>query len=249
MATCVPRSAEASDSGLGAAVGSPDVRHAGGIIVRDLRSALRSSLSRARRSVLRVLNDVRSRKSRGARTFEIAYVIPVSADVRHFMSRLQSDILKTHGTHPRFHAVPHITLKLGFDVPAIEPFEQYLDTLAADTEPFDIDLENIGFFDEGIVFLDVKWNPQFDRLRQRILSDLSTRHDIKPYRLEGDLYRPHATIAYDLSAAALADARVKLAGLAVRFRFAVETLALLCHTDGQWMTYKRAALARRQATP
>jgi 2'-5' RNA ligase len=186
------------------------------------------------------------------RSFEIAYVILVSDEVHNYMSKLQLDIFKRYGANPGIKASPHITLKLGFNVSNIEPFEQYFDQLVDEIEPFEICLRNIGFFDEGIIFMDVEHNPQLETLRRRILNDLSEQHGIKPYPLEGDRYHFHATLAYGMSKHDFARARIKLKDLKVEFRFVLETLGLFCQTGDdlyEWITYKRSVLSRSIARP
>jgi 2'-5' RNA ligase len=175
----------------------------------------------------------------GLRSFEIAYVILLSDEAHNYMSKLQIDILRRYGVNPGLKATPHITLKLGFQASEIEPFERYFDELVSGIEPFEICVKDMGFFDEGIIFIDVEHNPQLERLRRRILGDLSEQHGIQPYPLEGDRYHFHATLAYGLSKHDFARARRELQDLKVEFRFLLDTLALFCHTGEEWIAYKR----------
>lgn len=210
--------------------------------------ALRSLLGAISRFVPSALK--RLVRAELVRTFEIAYVIFVSDEIHNYMTKLQYDILRRYGPNPGIRSTPHITLKLGFQVSNIEPFERYFDELVRETEPFEITVRNIGFFDEGIVFMDVEHTPPLDRLRRRILSDLAARFDIQPYPLEGDGYRFHATVAYGMAPQDFAAARASLGDLRVDFRFALKTLGMLCQTGDdsyEWMTYKRAVLARSSA--
>lgn len=214
-------------------------------------------LSKTFRSLLGGIHSfvLKALKVRGAdapRTFEIAYVILVSDEVHNYMSKLQLDILRQYGENPGIKASPHITLKLGFHVSRIEPFERYFDKLVDEIEPFEICIKDIGFFDEGIIFMDVEHNPQLERLRRRILDDLTLQHGIRPYPLEGDAYRFHATLAYGMSKRDFAEARLKLQDLKVQFRFVLNTLGILCCTEDdsyEWFTYKRSALSQSGAKP
>lgn len=199
--------------------------------------------------MLRTRRYLRSDRADKVRTFEIAYVILVSDEVHNYMSRLQIDILKEYGMNPGLKASPHITLKLGFQVSGIEPFERYFDKLVSEIETFEICIVGIGFFDEGIIFMDVEHSPQLERLRRRILKDLSEQHGVEPYPLEGDRYRFHATLAYGLSNRDFARARRALKDVKIEFRFALDTLALFCHTGDEWITYKRAMLSRSLVKP
>lgn len=215
-----------------------------------LSEAFRSLLGGIHRLFLRALKYLRL-ASRD-RSFEIAYVILVSDEVHNYMSKLQLDILKQYGANPGIKASPHITLKLGFNVSNIEPFEEYFDELIDEIDPFEICIRNIGFFEEGIIFMDVEHTQQLDRLRRRILHDLSVRHGIKPYPLEGDGYHFHATLAYGMPKHDFTHAKTKLENLKVEFRFVLETLGLLCNTGDdsyEWITYKRSVVSRANAKP
>ena len=205
-----------------------------------------TALSLIRRGILRARDYLRGRRKGQFRTFEIAYVILVSDEVHNYMSRLQIDILNQYGVNPGLKASPHITLKLGFEASRLEPFERYFDKLANETEPFEICIKDIGFFDEGVIFMDVEHNPRLEKLRRRILDDLSEQHGVEPYPLEGDRYHFHATLAYGLSKHDFTAARQKLKDMKVEFRFVLNTLALFCHAGDGWITYKRAAVSQNR---
>jgi len=209
--------------------------------------ASKSPLGGIYRFILRALKYLRL-ADRG-RTFEIAYVILVSDEVHNYMSKLQIDILKEYGMNPGLKASPHITLKLGFEVSELEPFERYFDKLVGEIEPFEICMKDIGFFDEGIIFMDVERNPQLEKLRRRILKDVSEQCGVEPYPLEGDRYHFHATLAYGLSKHDFARARQTLKDMKVEFRFALDTLALFCHTGNEWVVYKRATVSQSLTRP
>ncbi len=181
------------------------------------------------------------------RTLEVAYVILPSDEAHNYMSKLEIEILKQYGPHEGLKATPHITLKLGFRVPDIQPFEQYFDQLVADIEPFEVCIKNIGFFDEvGIVFMDVVPTTELESLRQRILRELSDQYGIKPYPLEGDQYRFHATLAY-LQKEDFSKARRELEKIKIEFKFVLDTIGLICHAGDEWVTYKRARLMQPAA--
>ena len=192
---------------------------------------------------------LRGAKANKAKAFEIAYVILVSDEVHNTMSRLQIDILKEYGVNPALKAAPHITLKLGFEAPELSPFERYFDELAREIEPFEIRMKGIGFFDEGILFMDVERSPRLEELRRRILNDLFEQHGIRPYPLEGERYHFHATFAYGLSKPDFARARERFRELQVEFRFVLDTVALFCHTGEEWIAYKRVKVSQNPARP
>jgi len=208
-----------------------------------------TTLSLFHRGILGVRRYLRARRADEFRSFEIAYVILVSDEAHNYMSKLQIDILKKYGMNPGLKATPHITLKLGFEASGLEPFERYFDKLVSEVEPFEICIKNIGFFDEGIIFMDVEHNPRLEKLRRRILKDLSEQHGVEPYPLEGDRYHFHATLAYGLSNRDFARARQTLKDIKVEFRFTLDALALFCHTGDEWIAYKRATVSQSPTRP
>jgi 2'-5' RNA ligase len=196
-----------------------------------MRSLLRKTLSR-----------LRGRGGRPPERPRVAYVIPVSDEVHNLVRRVEVGIASRRGEDPGIGVSPHITLKQGFDVAALEPHERYFDALAADIAPFDIEVTGVGVFEGGIVFLDVAPDPRLEALRQRILRDLAERFGVVPYALEDHRYHFHATMAAGLTAREVAEVQRALQGERTDFRFRCETLALLYHTGAQWITYKRSAL-------
>ncbi len=216
---------------------------------QDAGSHHGSLISRIYRYILRGGEGGGVQRSRHGRTFELAYVILVSDEVHNYMSKLEIDLMKQYGAHEGLKAAPHITLKLGFHVADIEPFERYFDELISKIEPFEICVKNFGFFDEaGIIYMDVVHTPELDSLRWRIVNDLSIQHGIKPNALEGDQYHFHATLAY-LSKNDFLRARREFEHVKIERRFVVNTLGLICHTGDGWITYKRGRLPQVPAGP
>lgn len=196
-----------------------------------------------RRVVRGLLHRSGLRRAPRPETFEVAFAAIVGDDVHNEAAKLKLDILNRYGRNPGIEATPHVTLKLGFPVPidAIGAFEEYFDRLLEDVAPFPVRVKGVGFFDEGIVFLDVEPSPPLDRLRRRIVADLSARHGIPPHRLEGDAYHFHVTAGY-VEPRDLPDARRAFQGKVGESTFTLETLAMLCHTGSEWVTYKRGRL-------
>lgn len=184
--------------------------------------------------------------------FMLAYAILVSEEVHNYMRRLQVEILQKYGANREIQISPHITLKQGFAARDLDPLERYFDRLAAEIEPFEITVRNIGFFDDGVIFMDVAQNGPLDSLRRRVVQDLLSEFGVKPNELEDDRYHFHATLAHGLSLDSFEQVRRELEGVRVEFRFVCDTLALLYRTGGAWITYKRSAIGAtkpRQARP
>lgn len=200
-------------------------------------------MRRLGRGLLEVLGRRSPRSDAGA--LSLAYVIPVGEEAHNQMRRLQLQMLREYGANPGIEVSPHITLKQGFPARALEPFEAYFDRLAAEVEPFEITLKDYGFFDDGVIFLDVVPTQRLDALRRRVVRDLSTEFGVQPNALEDDRYHFHATLQQGLPRASVDRARRVLQGASVELRFSCDTLALLCNTGTGWMTYKRTTLATR----
>jgi 2'-5' RNA ligase len=173
---------------------------------------------------------------------ELAFVVMVGDDAHNFMTELQVEILKRQGVNEGLIAPPHITLKLGFKTPELPMFARYLDEVARTTKPFQITMRGIGAFPDGVIYLDVEPTEELDRLRRKIVRELSERFQIEPRPLEGDQFRLHATLAYGLPEKGFDEELARLSQLTPSFRFQAQTLALFCHTGKHWITYRRAAL-------
>ena len=87
--------------------------------------------------------------------FMLGYVILVSEELSNYMRKLQMEILNKYGSNLSLGETPHITLKQAFHVPVLDPFERYFDKLVNEAESFEIVVQGVGFFDEGIIFMDV----------------------------------------------------------------------------------------------
>jgi 2'-5' RNA ligase len=173
----------------------------------------------------------------------VGYVILLSNDVHNYMRRLQVVNINLYGTISGLVEAPHITIKQGFEVEALEPFEQYFDKLASEIRPFEIIVRGIGFFDQGIIFLDIEQDSRLKSLRTRVLRDLSNQFNVGPNALEDDRYHFHATLAHGLSKEDFANARQVLKDTKFEFRFVFDTLGMFYYTGEAWIVYKRLGVA------
>lgn len=173
---------------------------------------------------------------------QLAFVIPLNDAGSNLATGLQLEILREYGRNPGLDAPPHITLKMGFGATDIAPFEKLLDQLASDVTPFEISIKNLDSFDEGILFLDVEFNPALESLRQRILADLSELHGISAESVEGPDFRFHVTLAHGFSEKEFARLLDSHASREILFKFTASHIDLFCHTGDHWVTYKRANL-------
>lgn len=197
----------------------------------------------------KVKRFVRPLSDQSGMRYEIAIVLLLSDAAQNYARRIQLDLLKKYHIKHGISARPHVTLKLGFRTFDIDLIEEYFDQLIHKLNPVEISINKFGFFEEGIVFLDVEQSAPLENMRQRIISDLKSKFSILPHPIEGDAYRFHATVAHGLSKRDFDQAREMLQNERVDFKFTATTCALFFCIDGQWITYKQATLLERNAPP
>jgi 2'-5' RNA ligase len=189
---------------------------------------------------------LRHRGKRKASPIQIAFVILVSDEIHNFMRGLEVELFHKYGVDRTLRDNPHISLKQGFEVDALEPFEAYFDKLAKEIRPFEIVIDGIGFFDQGIIYLDVKKDPRLETLRRRILRDLAGQFGVRPNPLEDERYHFHATLASGFPTKDFPKARQACETIRAEYRFVFDTLGLLYHIGGQWIIYKRSNVNRAE---
>lgn len=170
----------------------------------------------------------------------IAIVVPLTGVSANWLQRTKFDWLARYGISPGLEAAPHITLKMGCKVSELEPIASYMAQLAAQTEAPLITLQDIGRFDEGILFLEVAASDKLDGLRRRIVADLRDQFGIIPEDLEGDAFHFHATIGFGLPAAAFDAEYQRLRAEKTSFSEMAAAMELWVHVGSNWATYHRA---------
>jgi 2'-5' RNA ligase len=174
-----------------------------------------------------------------------AIVLPLGEESSNWIARVQFDLLRRRGCNAALEASPHVTLKLGFRVPELEPLAEWLERLAREVPPIELTLRDVGRFDEGILYLGVVPTPQLGGLRQRILRDLRTEFGIRPGEIEDDRFKFHATLTSGLPRDVLDAEHRALGTAAVEFHETSRFLALWAYTGTHWVTYRRAPLSGR----
>lgn len=175
---------------------------------------------------------------------QLAYVILLPDDVHNFMRRAQAELYELYGGSRKTLALePHVTLKQPFEASELEPYERYLDRLAAELEPFELVMSGLGSFeDEGVVFLDVEQDERLHAIQRTLLDSLA----LEPAEYESGEpapYRFHGTLTTGLSSDQLEQALASL-GDTPEFRFPLRRLGLFRYSEETWTLYKRAKLAR-----
>ncbi len=176
---------------------------------------------------------------------QLAYAILVSDEVFNYIREVEVEIHQRFGKNPELRLPPHITVKQPFEGEAFGPFEQYLRTLAAEVEPFEIVARGFGSFDDsGVLFLDVVQDRWLKELQARVLRDLAP-YGVNPAPVERGLYHFHVTVAFGLEPGHFTSARDTYASRGVEFRFPVRELALFYRIGpNEWIIYKKAKLEK-----
>ncbi len=139
---------------------------------------------------------------------------------------------------------PHITIKAPFETNTLTPFIDYLESLAEETTPFNIELNGFNYFTPRVIFLDVKENPELKKLHLRILKDLEVKFNVKPGEFEGEKVKFHSTLALqDVTEEKFKEAKEFLKKYKPRFTFKAETLGVFYHLgDAGWVVVRRIRL-------
>jgi len=173
---------------------------------------------------------------------QLAYALLVPDDVHNWMRRRSFELVERYGG--RLSTVgPHVTIKNAVEAEAAAPYEDYLDRLAAEMEPFELALHGLGFFEapSWVVYLEVEQPEDLHALHRRVPNELA----LEPAEFEGAGFHFHATLALDLPPDAHARARSELVGQPTpEFRFPLERIYLARYVDelGIWATYRIARL-------
>lgn len=140
---------------------------------------------------------------------------------------------------------PHITIKAPFNAHRIEPFVKYLENLAKQTQPFEIELDGFSYFEPKVIFLNVRENAKLKELHFKILKDLKEKFNIAPHALEGKSIRFHSTVALeDVTKKKIREAKKYLGQYHPRFRFKVKSFGIFLYLGkaAGWIIVSRVEL-------
>lgn len=179
-------------------------------------------------------------------SYRIGYAVLLDDVSHNYARRMELKISERFHTRCGLRQSPHITIKPPFIVEDIDPFIEYFDRLARETEPFDIELNGIDFFEPKVIFINVEKNPALYALHQKIIADLHKNYGIQPnVKTEGENIRFHSTLALsDLTEENFYKAKEYLKDERPHFRFKASTLGLFFHLSPEegWIIHRRAKL-------
>jgi 2'-5' RNA ligase superfamily len=172
-----------------------------------------------------------------------AVVLPLGVESSNWITRAQYDLLRRQGGNPALEASPHVSLKLGFQPPDLEPLAGWLERLARETPPVSLALRGVACFEEGILYLEVVPNAALDRLRRRIVAELASEFGVVPGPLDGDAFIFHATVGYGVPRPVIDAELARLRTLPAAFDELSGVIELWFHTGTHWVPYHRALLS------
>ena len=134
--------------------------------------------------------------------------------------------------------VPHFTWHIcdAYELKAVTPL---LERIAAEVEPFEILVEDVGTFisQSPVVYLKIKPNPQLIKLHTRLWQELLPYAHEPNMLYSPSMWHPHVTLALqDLSAEQLEPVLAYVGGQKISWRIMIDHYSLLTQTaDGAFI--------------
>lgn len=179
---------------------------------------------------------------------DIGFAILLEDECHNYARKLELELCEKFGLCWGLKQSPHITIKAPFQTDKLSPFVEYLESLAKEIRPFEVELEGFNYFDNKVIFLDVKENSPLKDLHFRILKDLQSKFNIKPHELEGKNVKFHSTIATgDVNEENIDKAKRYLKKYHPKFMFTVNTLGIFYYLgeDAGWIMVRMIKLGSR----
>lgn len=191
-----------------------------------------------------VLTDfLHFKRQLGTRTkMNIGFAILLEDECHNYARKLELALCEKLGLCWGLKQNPHITIKAPFETDKLEPFAEYLESLAKEIAPFKVELEGFNYFGKKVIFLDVKENSQLSKLHFRILKDVQNKFHIKPHKLEGKNVKFHSTIATgDVTEEKFDKAKQYLKKYHPKFKFTANTFGIFYYLgeDAGWIIVRR----------
>lgn len=169
-----------------------------------------------------------------------AYLVDIIDSIR-------KEFARSFGAYAALKPPVHITLQPPFK--SEQGVESFLDEaftrIASGTAPFQVQLNDYGFFREDVVFLHVEKSLALEQLHDRVLhvfeKGLPVRMEAKVFRE----YNPHITIGYrDIPSEAFPAIRERYTHLRFRDGFTADAFYLWKHNGKHWEILSRYPLNR-----
>ncbi len=173
---------------------------------------------------------------------KIGFAILLDNESHNYARKLELELCKNFGLCWGLKQSPHITIKAPFETEELDPFIEYLEDLAKEIVPFEIELAGFNYFEPKTIFLDVKENPKLKELHSHILKDMKEKFGIEPNEFEGENVKFHSTIALeDVTEEKFKKAKEYLKKYTPNFKFKAKTLGLFYYLgdDAGWIIIRR----------
>ena len=174
----------------------------------------------------------------------IGFAILLDDESHNFARQMELELCDKFGLCWGLRQSPHVTIKAPFDTEKLEPFVDYLEGLAKEIVPFDVELNGFNYFKPKVIFLDVKENPSLKDLHFRILKDVKEKFKIEPHQFEGENVKFHSSLALeDVTEEKFEKAKKYLTKYNPNFKFKAKTLGIFYHLgDAGWVIVRRINL-------
>jgi len=177
---------------------------------------------------------------------KIGYAILLDDNSHNYARQMELDLSQRFNTRGGLRQSPHITIKVPFSAEELGPFVAYFDQIAKETEPFNIVLTGVDYFEPNVIFINVEKNQKLQDFHERIITDLKKNYGVEPnLKVEGENVRFHSSLAVsDLTEENFHKAKEYLKNENPYFNFNATTLALFYHLSSEegWIIYKRTKL-------
>lgn len=173
-------------------------------------------------------------------TYTIGIALLLPEEYTSSIKKKSNYLSEKYNTQQGLFQPPHITLKSPFETKDLVVFEKYCEELAKGLRPFEIKVENYGFFESKVIFLKIVPSEKLMSLHLSILDDLKNKQGIKENNFEGVDKQFHITLAYgDLSPEMFYKAKEELENSEQpHFSFKFDSIGLLKFTGKEWAIHK-----------
>lgn len=163
---------------------------------------------------------------------KIGFAILLDDQCHNFARKLEIELYEKFGLSWGFKRNPHITLKYPFEAEEIELIEKYLENLAGRIKQFDIEFSGFNYFDDRVVYLDVKENFLLKKLHLKIVEGLEKKFNVKLDKFEGDNINFHSTVAADnVTKTKFQEVKSYLKKYRPKLKFRAKELGIFCYLE------------------
>lgn len=154
---------------------------------------------------------------------------------------IKKEIAERFGTKVAVTRPAHITIiaPLRADDEKLAAFDAILQNQAAQTEPFQLQVNGFGHFGNKVVYLHVEPHPAANNLYQCLKQQLLQQELVSPKFFPHNTLNPHMTVAYrDLTPEMFRNIWEAYKDQEFKADFQADSLHLLRHEDKRWVKFR-----------